>query len=57
MKFFGIDFRKHVMFFVEPEYVKLHRNKRVADALKNTKGTKNVVDREAILKMNKVLYR
>ena len=43
------------MFFVESEYVKLHRNKRVADALKNITGTKNTVDREAILKMNKLL--
>ena len=32
-----------------------HRNKRAADALKNTTGTKNTVDREAILKMNKLL--
>ncbi|CAH3018139.1 unnamed protein product [Porites evermanni] len=39
----------------ESEYAKLHRNKRAADALKNTTGTKNTVDREAILKMNKLL--
>ena len=43
------------MFFVESEYAKLHRNKRAADALKNTTGAKNTVDREAILKMNKLL--
>ena len=43
------------MFFVESEYLKLHRNKRVADALKNTTGTKNTVDRGTILKMNKLL--
>ena len=55
MKFFRIDITKHVMFFVESEYAKLHRNKRAADALKNTTGTKNTVDREAILKMNKLL--
>ena len=45
MKCFRIDSRKHPMFFVESEYLKLHRNKRVADALKNTTGTKNKVDR------------
>ena len=55
MKFFRIDIRKHAMFFVESEYAKLHRNKRAADALKNTTRTKNTVDREAILKMNKLL--
>ena len=55
IKFFRIDIRKHAMFFVESEYAKLHRNKRAADALKNTTGTKNTVDREAILKMNKLL--
>ena len=43
------------MFFVEAEYLKLHRNKRLADALKNTTGTKNTVDTEAILRMNKLL--
>ena len=55
MKFFRIDIRKHAMFFVESGYAKLHRNKRAADALRNTTGTKNTVDREAILKMNKLL--
>ena len=55
MKCFRIDSRKHPMFFVESEYLKLHRNKRVADALKNTTGTKNKVDRWTILKMNKLL--
>ena len=43
------------MFFVESEYAKLHRNKRAADALMNTTGTKNTIDREAILKMNRLL--
>ena len=55
MKFFRIDIRKHAMFFVESGYAKLHRNKRAADALRNTTGTKNTVDREAVLKMNKLL--
>ena len=55
MKFFRIDIRKHAMFFVESEYAKLHRNKRAADALMNTTGTKNTIDREAILKMNRLL--
>ena len=43
------------MFFVESEYVKLHRNKRAADALKNTTGSINTVDRGTILKVNKLL--
>ena len=43
------------MFFVESGYLKLHRNKRVADSLKNTTGTKHTVDRGTILKMNKLL--
>ena len=55
MNFFRIDIRKHVMFFVESEYTKVHRNNRAADALKNTTGTKNTVDREAILNLNKLL--
>ena len=43
------------MFFVESEYVKLHRNKRVADTLKNTTGTKNTVDGKTIRKINTLL--
>ena len=39
---------------VESEYVKLHRNKRVANA-QNTREAINTVDRETILKMNKLL--
>ena len=41
-------------FFVESEYAKLHRNRRAADVLKNTTGAKITVDRETILKVNKV---
>ena len=40
--------------FVESESVKLHRNKRVANA-QNTTGAINTVDREANLKINKLL--
>ena len=42
-------------FLVESEYAKLHRNRRVADVLKNTTGAKITVDRETILKINKLL--
>ena len=42
-------------FFVESEYAKLHRNRRAADVLKNTTGAKITVDRETILKINKLL--
>ena len=42
-------------FFVESEYAKLHRNTRAADVLKNTTGAKLAVDRETILKINKLL--
>ena len=55
MNFFRLDNRKHPIFFVESEYTKLHRKKRVANTLKNTTGTKNTVDTEAIRKMNKLL--
>ena len=42
-------------FFVESEYAKFHRNRRAADVLKNTTGAKIAVDRETILKINKLL--
>ena len=42
-------------FFVESEYAKLHRNRRAAEVLKNTTGAKITVDRETILKINKLL--
>ena len=42
-------------FLVESEYAKLHRNRRAADVLKNTTGAKITVDRETILKINKLL--
>ena len=42
-------------FFVESEYAKLYRNRRAADVLKNTTGAKITVDRETILKINKLL--
>ena len=43
------------MFIVETGYVKLHRNRRAADSLKNTTAAKITVDREIILKINKLL--
>ena len=42
-------------FIVETEYVKPYRNRRAADSPKNTKGAKITVDRETILKINKLL--
>ena len=42
-------------FFLESEYAKLHRNRRAANVLKNTTGAKITVDRETILKINKLL--
>ena len=43
------------MFFVESKYFKLTRNRRVADALKNTTGASgNTVDMETVLKISKL---
>ena len=42
------------MFFVESKYFKLTRNRRVADALKNTTGARNTVDMETVLKISKL---
>ena len=42
-------------YFVESEYAKLHGNRRAADVLKNTTEAKITVDRETILKINKLL--
>ena len=42
------------MFFVESKYFKLTRNRRVADALKNTTGARDTVDMETVLKISKL---
>ena len=42
-------------FVVETEYVNPYRNRRDADLLKNTTGAKITVDRETILKINKLV--
>ena len=42
------------MFFVESKYFKLTRNRRVADAMKNTTGARNTVDMETVLKISKL---
>ena len=43
------------MFIVETGYVKPYKNRRAADVLKNTTAAKIRVDRETVLKINKLL--
>ena len=43
------------MFIVETGYVKPYKNRRAADVLKNTTAAKITVDRETVLKINKLL--